>query len=53
MKNFTIVRGEIFKNINQWVEIFEKGIYQTRILVGANQTDNEIKEEYFSQISCK
>ena len=53
MKNLTIVKGEIFKNINQWVEVFKNGVYQTRMLVGSNQTDKEIIDEYFNQIACE
>jgi hypothetical protein len=53
MKTFQIVKGEIFKQINQWVEIFKNGEYQTRMLVGVNQTDKEIIDEYYNQVVCE
>lgn len=51
MENLTIVKGEIFKGINQWVEIFKGGIYQTIMLVGVNQSDKQIISEYYYQIA--
>jgi len=53
MKTFQIVKCEIFKQINRWVEIFINGEYQTRMLVGVNQTDKEIIDEYYNQVACE
>ena len=53
MQNLTIVKVEIFKDINQWVEIFKNGEYQTKMLIGVGQSDKEIIDEYFNQIACE
>jgi len=52
MRKITIVKGEILDDINQWVEIFKNGEYQTRMLIGVGQSDKEIIDEYFNQIAC-
>ena len=51
-KNIKILKGQIFKGINQWVEIFFNDEYQTKMLVGVNQTNDDIIEEYYNQIKC-
>jgi len=52
MRKITIVKGEIFDKMSQWVEIFKNGEYQTRMLIGVGQSDKEIIDEYFNEIAC-
>ena len=50
-KKLDIVKLDIVNEINQWVEIYSNGIFLKRMLVGTNQNDKEIIDEYYNQLN--
>jgi len=45
---YKIIRLEMQNELCQWVEVYKDNVYQSRLLVGKNQTDKEIVSEMFN-----
>ena len=51
MKTYSVKRLEMQNSICQWVEVYCNGSFKKRLLVGKDESDSDIIEEYFNSIS--
>ena len=45
---YKVIRLEMQNELCQWAEVYKNGLYQSRLLVGKDQTDKEIIAEMFN-----